>query len=85
MALLQRHQIQLRANQLVLREANQVLAAHERDLLVAETRFKTWKKKIMIKITLSIIQQNHFRQRLLFRRLEQLNQVNHCFQYIIFY
>jgi hypothetical protein len=81
MALLQRHQIQLRANQLVLREANQRVAALERDLLAVETRFKIWKKKLMIKITLSLIQQKLFRQRLLFRRLEQLNRVCHCFQF----
>ena len=80
MALLQRQQIQVRANQLVLRDANLLLAEHERDLLAAENRFKIWKKKIMIKITLAIIQQNQFRQRLLFRRLEQLNRVSHCFE-----
>ena len=85
MALLQRQQIQVRANQLVLREANLLLAEHERDLLATENRFKIWKKKIMIKVTLAIIQQNQFRQRLLFRRLEQLNRVSHCFEIHFFH
>jgi hypothetical protein len=84
MAQLQRHQLQLRANQMALREANRVLAEHERDLLVVENRFKVWKKKIMVKIVLALIQQNVFRQRLLFRRLEQLNRVSHCFQETFF-
>ena len=75
-----RPQLQLRADQLVLREANRVLAEHKRALVVVESRFKILKKKIMIKIVLALIQQNHFRQRLLFRRLEQLNRVSHCFK-----
>ena len=79
-----RPQIQLRANQVVLREANRVLAEHERDLVVVESRFKVLKKKIMIKIVLALIQQNIFRQRLLFRRLELLNRVSHCLKQNLF-
>ena len=79
-----RPQLQLRANQVVLREANRVLAEHERDLVVIESRFKILKKKIMIKIVLALIQQKGFRQRLLFRRLDQLNKVSHCLKQYLF-
>ena len=84
MALVQRCQLQLRAHQLALREANRVLAEHEQDLVVAESHFKICKKRIKIKIVLALIQQNVFRQRLLFRRLNQLNRVRHFFQIHIF-
>ena len=84
MALVQRCQLQLRAHQLALREANRVLAEHEQDLVVAESHFKICKKRIKIKIVLALIQQNVFRQRLLFRRWNQLNRVRHFFKFIFF-
>jgi hypothetical protein len=77
MALLQRRQVQLRAAQLVLIEANRVLAEHEQNLHEAERHFKNCKKRVMLKIVLALIQQNVCRQRLLFRRLDQLNRVRH--------
>ena len=77
MALLQRLQLQLRAHQLAYREASQALLDLERDFRAAEKKFKIDKKKIMLKIVIALIQQNTFRQRILFRRLDQLNQVSH--------
>ena len=76
MANIQRRQLQLRAHQLAYREASQALLVLERNFRAAEKKFKISKKKIMLKIVIALIQQNAFRQRILFRRLDQLNRVS---------
>jgi len=76
MALLVFREAQLRAKQVQLDNANQVLEGLETDLRDLMEQQSIWKQKMLYKIMLASVRQNVARQRRLFQRFERINHVS---------